>query len=159
MEGGAVKFVWRNEIIEAVLENGELHLSRDGRERETFEARIDGDRVITPAGRFRFAVAPTRDGVWVTAEGVTAFLEYPKPTAAAGAANDEIRSPMTGNVVSVNVAPGDAVKEGDLLAVVSAMKMEFRIESPRDGEVESVSCAVDQLVDLGAILVRLKDRS
>lgn len=154
-----MKYLWKNEIYDVRLEEGKVVFAADGKESESMEVKIDGDRVSTPDGSFPFATALGRDGVWVTAGGVTAYLEYARPTAAGAAAQDEIRSPMTGKVVSVNVAPGDEVKEGDVLVVVTAMKMEFRIESPRDGVVEGVECEAEQLVDLGAILIRLKDDS
>jgi len=154
-----VKFLWKNEIYDVHLEGDRLVVAADGKDPASVDVEIDGDLIITPEGRFPFATAPVRDGVWVTAGGVTAYLDYARPTAEAAAVHDEIRSPMTGTVVSVSVAPGDAVKEGDVLAVVTAMKMEFRIESPRDGEVEAVDCEAEQLVDLGAILIRLKDAS
>lgn len=154
-----MKFNWKDKVYDVHAEGEKLVVGTDGADPAMYDVSIDGDRVITPEGRFPFAVAPGRDGVWVTAGGVTAYLEYARPAVEGAAVADEIRSPMTGKVVSVDVAPGDAVEEGQVLAVVTAMKMEFRIESPRDGEVELVECEADQLVDLGALLIRLKDAS
>jgi biotin carboxyl carrier protein len=74
------------------------------------------------------------------------------------ASADEIRSPMTGTVVSVAAKPGDAVQPGQVLVVVAAMKMEFRIEAPGPGRVEAVECSPGQKVELGAVLVRLASR-
>ncbi len=64
-------------------------------------------------------------------------------------------APMPGQVIAVNVKPGDKVKQGDVLAVVEAMKMEHSVTSPKDGEVKSVACQAGDRVEEGAVLVEL----
>jgi len=63
---------------------------------------------------------------------------------------------MTGRVVKIAVKPGDAVREGDLLAVLEAMKMEYRLEAEMDGLVHEVGAREGDLVDLGQVIVRLE---
>jgi 3-methylcrotonyl-CoA carboxylase alpha subunit len=65
------------------------------------------------------------------------------------------RAPMPGRVVAVRVRVGDAVKAGDVLVVLEAMKMEHTLEAPSDGRVAEVLCEVDGVVSGGAELVRL----
>jgi 3-methylcrotonyl-CoA carboxylase alpha subunit len=63
---------------------------------------------------------------------------------------------MTGKVVRVVVCPGTAVRRNDVLVVLEAMKMEYRLSAPRDGTVESVRCQEGELVDLDHLLVTLE---
>ncbi len=105
-------------------------------------------------------VEAIRDGnlVWVSFEGRTACFEIDRRAALAGAATSvdpEVRAPMTGRVLSVRVKPGDAVKSGDILAVLEAMKMEYRLAAPSAGKVASVNCKDGEQVDLGRVLVVL----
>ena len=62
---------------------------------------------------------------------------------------------MTGKIVNVAVTPGAGVAENDLLVILEAMKMEYRLAAPRAGKVEAILCREGDLVDLGATLVRL----
>ena len=59
-----------------------------------------------------------------------------KPAGPAGA--NAIKAPMPGNVIKMNVKAGDAVKKGDVLCVLEAMKMENDITAPKDGVIASV---------------------
>ena len=79
------------------------------------------------------------------------------PAPAAPVAGGEVVSaPMPGTILAVNVTAGQAVKKGDVLCVLEAMKMENEIYAPRDGEVASVSVAKGESVESGKALVTLK---
>uniref|UniRef100_A0A0G4GPU4 Lipoyl-binding domain-containing protein n=1 Tax=Chromera velia CCMP2878 TaxID=1169474 RepID=A0A0G4GPU4_9ALVE len=68
----------------------------------------------------------------------------------------EIASPMPGQVIELLAHTDDAVKAGDILAVISAMKMEVKVSAPRDGTIKSISVAhVGAKVVEGALLVTL----
>ncbi len=58
------------------------------------------------------------------------------PKAAAGA--NTVKAPLPGNILKVNVAQGQTVKNGDLLCILEAMKMENEILAPADGTVTAV---------------------
>jgi len=79
-------------------------------------------------------------------------------TGGAGArlAPGAISSPMPGNVIKLMVKAGDAVKEGQPLVIVEAMKMENEIRSPSDGVVKKVNYAIGNLVEAGAPIVELE---
>ena len=62
---------------------------------------------------------------------------------------------MPGNILKVNVAVGQAVKEGDVLVILEAMKMENEIMAPRAGTVAQVLTSKGSNVDTGATLVVL----
>ncbi len=63
-----------------------------------------------------------------------------------------VEAEMPGKVVRVNLAPGDAVGEGQGVVVVEAMKMENEIPSPIDGVVKEVAVSEGQTVEAGALL-------
>ena len=67
-----------------------------------------------------------------------------------------LEAPMPGKVIAVKVAPGDAVKKGDELLVVEAMKMENALRAPRDGKVLRVSARIGDSVSPGSVLVELE---
>lgn len=59
---------------------------------------------------------------------------------------------MPGNILAVNVTAGQAVKKGDVLMVLEAMKMENEIMAPCDGTVTSVSVTKGAAVESGTLL-------
>ena len=59
---------------------------------------------------------------------------------------------MAGIILSVNVSNGSAVKKGDVLMILEAMKMENEIMAPCDGTVTSVAAAKGAAVESGALL-------
>jgi 3-methylcrotonyl-CoA carboxylase alpha subunit len=77
------------------------------------------------------------------------------PPAGADAHAGRLSAPMPGKVVQLLVASGDAVRQGQPMIVIEAMKMEHTIAAPRDGTVEAVRYAVGDLVDEGAELIVL----
>ena len=68
----------------------------------------------------------------------------------------EVGSPLMGNLSRVLVQVGDAVKAGDPLFVIEAMKMESTITSPVDGEVDHIALKEKTLVDTDDLVVRIK---
>lgn len=86
---------------------------------------------------------------------VPAAPAAPAPAAPAGD-GEKITSPMPGTILSVNVAPGQSVKKGDVLMVLEAMKMENEIMCPRDGVVSSVQAAKGAAVESGTLLCVLQ---
>ena len=77
----------------------------------------------------------------------------PAPAApAAPAGGEKITAPMPGTILAVNVANGSAVKKGDVLMILEAMKMENEIMAPCDGAVTSVSVTKGAAVESGTLL-------
>jgi len=68
-----------------------------------------------------------------------------------------IRSPIPGKVVTIQVAAGDPVKQGDLLVVLDSMKMEHPFRAPRDGVVASIGVSVGAVVTSGMVLAVLSE--
>lgn len=77
----------------------------------------------------------------------------PAPAAApAPSGGEKVASPMPGTILSVSVAAGDAVKKGQTLMILEAMKMENEILSPRDGTIASVHTSKGAAVEAGTLL-------
>ena len=72
--------------------------------------------------------------------------------AAAPAGGEKVCAPMPGTILSFNVSNGSAVKKGDVLMILEAMKMENEIMAPCDGTVTSVAAAKGAAVESGALL-------
>ena len=87
-----------------------------------------------------------------------AAQEQPAPAAAPAApavtgAGEAVTAPMPGNILKVNVTVNQAVKEGDVLCVLEAMKMENDIVAPKAGTITQVLVGKGSVVDTGAPLV------
>ena len=80
----------------------------------------------------------------------------PKAAAAPVAAGVQtVAAPIPGKVLSINVKAGDAVKRGDVLLILEAMKMQNEIMAPADGTVSDVRASVGQTVSTGDVMVIL----
>ncbi len=77
------------------------------------------------------------------------------PASAAPAGGEMVSSPLPGNILAVKVAPGDAVKKGQLVVLIEAMKMENEVLAPRDGVVAQVFTSKGSVVETGAPLLSL----
>lgn len=77
----------------------------------------------------------------------------PKAPAAAGAVT--VKAPMPGTILDVKVKPGTAVKAGDILVILEAMKMENEIVAPQDGTVASINVNKGDTVNSGDVLVSM----
>ena len=86
---------------------------------------------------------------------VSAPAAAPAP-AAALAAGEQITAPMPGTILAVNVSAGQAVKKGEVLMILEAMKMENEIMCPRDGVVAYVHTSKGSAVESGALLCVLQ---
>ena len=89
-----------------------------------------------------------------------AVLQRVDPLAGSAQAADALgglNTPMPGKLIRMDVAVGDTVAKGQVLAVMEAMKMEHSIASPRDGVVSEVFYAVGDQVAEGQALLTLQD--
>lgn len=107
----------------------------------TLEA-VDASEIKTsPAPAAAPAAAPT-----------PATTPAAAPAAPVSGGKETVSSPMPGNILAVNVANGAAVKKGDVLMILEAMKMENEIMSPCDGTILSVNVTKGASVETGAVL-------
>ena len=78
------------------------------------------------------------------------------PAAAPAAGEATVKAPMPGNILSVNVKVGDAVKKGQVVMILEAMKMENEILSPVDGTVSAVFVQQGATVNPDAALCSIR---
>jgi geranyl-CoA carboxylase alpha subunit len=97
----------------------------------------------------------TLDGVSAAFEDVALAGRARGPGATSGAA----LAPMTGTISAVRVKPGDAVKKGQCLLVLEAMKMEHEIVAPRDGAIAAVLVKTGEQVAARKLLVELEPQA
>lgn len=107
------------------------------------------------------ATAPTAAPVAAPAPAPVAASAAPVAPKAAPAAKPAaagavtVKAPMPGNILKVNVKAGDAVKRGDILCILEAMKMENEICAPSDGTVASVNVSQGATVQTDDVILSL----
>lgn len=79
----------------------------------------------------------------------------PKAPAPAAAGAVKVSAPMPGKILDIRVSAGQAVKRGDVLMILEAMKMENEIVSPQDGTVAGIQVSVGSAVEAGDTLASL----
>ena len=77
------------------------------------------------------------------------------PAASGAAGSVKIEAGAAGKVFKLEKKPGDAVKAGDAVVVIEAMKMEIPVVAPQDGTVASIDVAVGDAVEAGAVLATM----
>jgi 3-methylcrotonyl-CoA carboxylase alpha subunit len=113
---------------------------------------------VADTGSRKVRGAAVRHGheVWVTIDGrVFVFAVGRRHGQASAVEHDALTVAMPATVVRVAVRPGQAVRQGDLLVGLEAMKMELAIRAPRDGVVRAVHCHEGDLVPPGRPLIEL----
>ena len=83
---------------------------------------------------------------------VAAPAPAPAPAPAAAGSGEPVSAPMPGTLLDVKVSVGQAVKSGDVLMILEAMKMENEIMAPKDGTVTSVAAPKGASVQSGDVL-------
>ncbi|MEN3276463.1 MAG: 3-methylcrotonyl-CoA carboxylase alpha subunit [Massilia sp.] len=136
-------------------------LDLDGVKQPLTVTGTDGATLSVRLGEQSMHGAVRRDGdvFHVFTNGAHHALAYNDPMAHAGeleAAGGRLTAPMPGKVVAVMVEGGQAVKKGEALVIMEAMKMEHTIAAPGDGLVEEVLYAVGDQVADGAPLLAFK---
>ena len=100
------------------------------------------------------AIVPAAPAAPVAAPAAAPVAAAPAAAApAATAAGEAVSAPMPGTILKVNVSNGQAVKEGDLLVVLEAMKMENEIYAPKSGTVAQVATSTGASVNTDDVLV------
>ena len=123
----------------------------------TYEVEVETGKAMCVAEYEAFvpAAAPAAAPVAAAPVAAAPAAAPAAPAAAAPVAGEAVTAPMPGNILKVNVTAGQAVKEGDLLLVLEAMKMENEIFAPKDGTVAQVLVSKGSTVDTGATMVVL----
>ena len=122
------KVTLNNRVYEVEVEQGEAML-------------VDEYELAAPAAPAPVAAAPVASAA---------------PAAAAApvsvAAGEPVKSPMPGNILKINVTQGQQVKEGDVIMILEAMKMENEIVATRSGTIAQIAVSKGAVVETGAVL-------
>lgn len=113
---------------------------------------------ITAGGQQTVAAAPAPAPVAPKPAPVApapAPAPIPAPAPKAAATGEIVEAPMPGTIVDIKVKVGDTVKEGDLVAVIEAMKMETDLFSTKSGVVTAVNAGKGASVNTGDAIITL----
>ena len=128
------KVTLKNKVYEVEVEQGEAML-------------VDEYDAVAPVP----AAAPVAAAPVAVAPAAAAPAAAPAP--AAVAAGDAVKSPMPGNILKILVTKGQQVKEGDVLIILEAMKMENEIVATKSGSVAQILVTKGQVVETGSPLI------
>ncbi len=109
--------------------------------------------VVVDGRTFNVTVAP--GGTVTGVQPVAAAPAAPVSAPATGGAGQPVPAPLAGTIFKVNVSAGQAIRSGDVLMVLEAMKMETEVRAPADGTVQSVNVSEGDLVQVGDSLLTL----
>jgi len=77
------------------------------------------------------------------------------PEAAGGAGSVKVEAGAAGKIFKIEASVGQAVKAGDAVVILEAMKMEIPVVAPQDGTIASIDVAVGDAVEAGAVLATM----
>jgi 3-methylcrotonyl-CoA carboxylase alpha subunit len=125
-----------------------------------FNVSVANDGSIRIAGPSRALAwtATSNDTVWVFLDGQVYIFEAENastPRRRTQAHHGSLMAPMPATVRKVAVKAGDAVRHGDVLIVLEAMKMELPVRATSDGTVSAIHCREGELVQPGVSLIEI----
>jgi acetyl/propionyl-CoA carboxylase alpha subunit len=136
-----VKALMDDQVIVTRIGDGAYRVEREGRNEIVYVAGPPGDTWVFWNGRiFRGSFEAPAPG---------------RPYAPRGKGTQSLTAPMPATVIKVLVQPGAAVKKGDTIIILEAMKMELPIRAPADATVAAVHCRDGDLVQPETTLVDL----
>lgn len=153
-------------------------------EPKTVEARLEGDQfsvavddtvyegslVITGPGEgwlnlqgriLPFYMSQKQDLLSIWVDGRTYQMQLITPESRRGGAGSaalsgDVKAPMPGTVLKIPVKEGDKVEANQPLVIMESMKMEMTLSAPAAATVTGIQCQEGQLVEMGAVLVKLE---
>ena len=112
----------------------------------------ESEAVITSVSNAAPTAAPVAPVAAAPAPAASTAPSAPAAVVGTAVSGTQITSPMPGTILKLNIAEGQAVKAGDVVLILEAMKMENEIVAPCDGTVTSISVKKGDVVDTDAVL-------
>lgn len=116
----------------------------------------ESEAVITSVSNAAPAAAPVAPVAAAPAPAASTAPSAPAAVVGTAVSGTQITSPMPGTILKLNVAEGQAVKAGDVVLILEAMKMENEIVAPCDGTIKQLLVSKGSTVDTDQILAVLK---
>ena len=124
---------------------------------KNYRITVNGTSYDVSVEELAGGVAPAAAPVAAAPVAATApAASAPAPAAkSAGAGSIKVASPMPGKILDVKANVGDAVKKGQVILILEAMKMENEVVAPEDGTIASIDVTVGASVESGDTLATL----
>lgn len=126
---------------------------------KTYTITVNGNvyDVTVEEGSAPAAAAPVAKTAAPAPKAAPAAAPAPAPKAAPAGAQGgvKVNSPMPGKILGVKANPGQAVKKGQVILILEAMKMENEVVAPNDGTIASINVSVGDMVESGDVLATL----
>lgn len=123
---------------------------------KNYRITVNGTSYDVSVEELAGGVAPVAAPVAAAPVAAPAAAPAPAPAAkSAGAGSIKVASPMPGKILDVKANVGDAVKNGQVILILEAMKMENEVVAPEDGTVASIDVASGATVEAGDTLATL----
>ena len=148
----AVEALLAETLDEALSQLVAMRLREGEAMQRDLSGRLDAIERMTGEVEARYPETVTAYTQWVQTL-ITSAPTSAAPAAAGLAAGEVVKSPMPGNILKINVAQGQQVKEGDVLLILEAMKMENEVVSPKAGTVAQIAVSKGAVVETGTALV------
>lgn len=145
-----------NKNYEVEVEKGQANILKieDAPAPVAIQAAAPGQAAPAPAVPAPAAPAPAAQA---TPEQTAPVAPAPAASASAAAGSGEpVKAPMPGTILDVKVSSGQAIKSGDILFILEAMKMENEIMAPRDGVIAQVVATKGATVNTGDVLASIQ---
>ena len=123
---------------------------------KNYRITVNGTSYDVSVEELAGGVAPVAAPVAAAPVAAPASAAAPAPAAkSAGAGSIKVASPMPGKILDGKANVGDAVKKGQVILILEAMKMENEVVAPEDGTVASIDVAAGATVEAGDTLATL----
>ena len=159
--GFKLNLAGRTHEVTVVARRPHLVLSVDGRRHVVTGSETFGDgrgALTIDGGAIGFVRAETADGVVLKLDGRTLSLrriDAATEGGGSGGAAHVVRAPMPGLVIAIHKQVGDLVSRGETLLTIESMKLQMKLDAPRDGEIGEIGVREGEGFDKDAILARL----